>query len=204
MPVIRNLENKIKLVTIICVVVVIGCVIISIGSMLTARLMVADAHKKVYVIDGNVPIPLHQTEDAVTKSVEAKSVVEMFHQFFFTLTPDERYVDYTVKKALYLIDNTGKTQYNLLKERGFYENIIQTCTMCTVFCDSIHFNPDSMTFVYYGRQRLERNSVIVYRELKTTGQIVKLPGRSENNPYGMSIANWRTLSNRDLSEERKN
>ncbi len=62
--VIKNLENKIKLVLIICSLFLVGCVVISLGSIWTARGMVSDAHQKVYVLDGNVPVlvnpsPLH-------------------------------------------------------------------------------------------------------------------------------------------------
>ena len=51
--VIKNLENKIKLVLIICSLFLTGCIIISISSIWTARTMVNDAHQKVYVLDGN-------------------------------------------------------------------------------------------------------------------------------------------------------
>ena len=54
--VIKNLENKIKLVTIFCGFFLAGCVLISLSSIWTARVMVTDAQQKVYVLDGNVPI----------------------------------------------------------------------------------------------------------------------------------------------------
>ena len=73
--VIKNLENKIKLVGIICTVFLIGCIIISISSILTARTMVSDAQKKVYVLDGNVPILVNRTTMEETLDVEAKSHV---------------------------------------------------------------------------------------------------------------------------------
>lgn len=44
--VIKNLENKIKLVGIICTAFLIGCIIISVSSIWTARTMVTDAQKK--------------------------------------------------------------------------------------------------------------------------------------------------------------
>lgn len=47
--VIKNLENKIRLVGIICTAFLVGCVIISLSSIWTARTMVSDAQKKVYV-----------------------------------------------------------------------------------------------------------------------------------------------------------
>ena len=83
--VIKNLENKIKLVLIICSLFLTGCIIISISSIWTARTMVNDAHQKVYVLDGNVPILVNRSTMEETLDVEAKSHVEMFHQFFFTL-----------------------------------------------------------------------------------------------------------------------
>ena len=41
---------------IICSLFLLGCIIISISSIWTARVMVNDAHQKVYVLDGTVPI----------------------------------------------------------------------------------------------------------------------------------------------------
>ena len=58
-----------------------------------------------------------------TLDVEAKSHVEMFHHYFFTLAPDDKYIRYTMEKAMYLVDETGLAQYNTLKEKGFYSNI---------------------------------------------------------------------------------
>ena len=47
--VIKHLENKIRLVGIICTAFLAGCIIISVSSIWTARTMVTDAQKKVYV-----------------------------------------------------------------------------------------------------------------------------------------------------------
>ena len=115
--VIKNLENKIRLVGIICTAFLVGCVIISLSSIWTARTMVSDAQKKVYVLDGNVPILVNRTTMDETLDVEAKSHVEMFHHYFFTLPPDDKYIRYTMEKAMYLVDETGLAQYNTLKER---------------------------------------------------------------------------------------
>ena len=112
MAVLKKLENKIKLVLIITSLFLTGCVVISLGSLFVARGMVADAHKKIYVLDGTVPILVKQTTMDETFEVEAKSHVEMFHNLFFTLAPDDKYIDYTIKKAMYLIDESGLAQYN--------------------------------------------------------------------------------------------
>lgn len=74
--VIKNLENKIKLVGIICSAFLMGCIIISVSSIWTARCMVTDAQQKVYVLDGNVPILVNRTTMEETLDVEAKSHIE--------------------------------------------------------------------------------------------------------------------------------
>ena len=179
-----------------------GCVVISLGSLFVARGMVADAHKKIYVLDGTVPILVKQTTMDETFNVEAKSHVEMFHNLFFTLAPDDKYIDYTIKKAMYLIDESGLAQYNALKEKGFYNNIIGTSTICSIFCDSIKLDEKKLTFTYYGRQRIERRTSILMRQLITAGSLRRVP-RTENNPHGFIIFGWRTLVNKDLSESQK-
>ena len=90
--VIKNLENKIKLVMIICALFLAGCIVISLSSIWTARSMVVDAQQKIYVLDGNVPILVQRTTMEETLDVEAKSHVEMFHHYFFTLAPEDKYI----------------------------------------------------------------------------------------------------------------
>ncbi len=201
--VIKNLENKIKLVTIVCCVFLAGCVVISMSSIWTARSMVADAQKKIYVLDGTVPVLVERTTMDETLDVEAKSHVERFHHLFFTLAPDDKYIKYTMDKAMYLVDETGLAQYNTLKERGFYNNIMGTSAVFSIYCDSINFDPQNMEFKYYGRQRIERRTSILTRELVTAGQLKRVP-RTDNNPHGLLIVNWRTLLNKDIEQKTKN
>ena len=200
--VIKNLENKIKLVTILCCVFLVGCIIVSISSIWTARQMVVDAQQKVYVLDGNVPILVNRTTMEETLDVEAKSHIEMFHHYFFTLAPDDKYIKYTMEKAMYLVDETGLAQYNALKEKGFYSNILGTSAVFSIFCDSIKFDKEKMEFNYYGRQRIERRTSVLTRELVTAGQLKRVP-RTDNNPHGLLIINWRTLLNKDLEQKNK-
>ena len=200
--VIKNLENKIKLVGIICSLFLLGCIIISIASIWTARGMVTDAQQKIYVLDGNVPSLVERSTMQETLDVEAKSHIEMFHHYFFTLAPDDKYIKYTMEKAMYLVDETGLAQYNTLKEKGFYSNIMGTSAVFSIYCDSIKVDMQNMDFTYYGRQRIERRSSILTRELVTAGQLKRVP-RTDNNPHGLLIVNWRTLLNKDIEQKNK-
>ena len=134
--VIKHLENKIRLVGIICTAFLAGCIIISVSSIWTARTMVTDAQKKVYVLDGNVPILVTRTTMDETLDVEAKSHVEMFHHYFFTLAPDDKYIRYTMEKAMYLVDETGLAQYNTFVG-NHYSCFVQQI-VCTHYKGLVH------------------------------------------------------------------
>ena len=49
MAVLKNVENKIKLVMIVSCLFLVGCVVISLGSVIIAKTMVDDAHKTSYI-----------------------------------------------------------------------------------------------------------------------------------------------------------
>ena len=202
--VIKNLENKIRADRHRPARLSLwDAVFISVSSIWTARTMVADAHKKVYVLDGNVPILVSQTTMDETLDVEAKSHVEMFHHYFFTLAPDDKYIRYTMEKACTWW--TRPDWHNIIrsKRKVLYSNILGTSAVFSIFCDSIRFDAAKMEFTYYGRQRIERRSNILMRELVTAGQLKRVP-RTENNPHGLLIVNWRTLLNKDIEQKTKN
>jgi hypothetical protein len=77
-----------------------------------------------------------------------------------------------------------------------------TSAVFSIYCDSISFDKSKMEFKYYGRQRIERRSNILTRELITAGQLKRVP-RTDNNPHGLLITNWRTLLNRDIEQKTK-
>lgn len=71
-----------------------------------------------------------------------------------------------------------------------------------IVCDSIKFDKEKMEFMYYGKQRIERRTSILTRELVTAGQLKRVP-RTDNNPHGLLITNWRTLMNKDIEQKNK-
>lgn len=202
MAVLKNYDKKVRLAVIVCSLFLTVCVIISGGSILLANRMVNDAKKEVYTLNGTVPILIHGEAVDETFDVEAKSHVELFHHLFFTLVPDDKYIDYTIKKAMYLVDETGLAQYNALKEKGFYINIIGTNSVFSIFCDSLLFDKSTTEWTYYGRQRIERRTNILIRQIVTTGKLKRVP-RTENNPHGFMITNWRTVINKDIEQRQK-
>jgi conjugative transposon TraK protein len=201
--IIKNIEAKVRLAT-----------FISAGALLTALLMVAinswyayrlvsNSQKNIYILDNNIPLEARQTDMQMNRPAEYRADVELFHSLFFSLTPDDNYMEYQMKKAMYLVDESGMQQYNDLKENGFFNSILSSSSVLTLQTDSVAIDIAKKYFRYYGKLKIDRRSSTVVRSLVTEGYLKDIP-RSDNNPHGVLITNWKTLENKDLKDVEKN
>lgn len=193
---IKNVENKIRLAFFVSTITIIAAVIICGMAFFFAYQQIDKERNKIYVMQNNVPNQANLMWE--NREVEYKGLVDTYHQLFFTVAPDDKQIQYNIKKAMNLIDNTGLKEYNNLKEQGFFTSIISSSAFVNVQTDSIKYNPSSKEFVYYGRQIITRLSSTLVRSLVTAGEVKDII-RSESNPFGAIIVNWRTISNKDVS-----
>lgn len=202
MSLLENLDKKMKFSLVLSITTLAGSVIFCLMTLLFSFNFASEERKKIYVLDGETPRLANLTGQDVSIEIEVRAHVNRFHELFFTLAPDDKYIQYNIEKAMYLTDESGLIQYNTLKERGFYNNIIGASAQFSIITDSIKFNKSNMSFTYYGRQRIERKSSILFRELVTEGNIEQTT-RTENNPHGLLITNYRTVLNKDLEYKSK-
>lgn len=195
--IIKNIENKIKLAGIISIGSFVSCLIICGFTLSFCYFLISNERKNIYVLDNNVPILVKQTSEEVNLEVECKSHINIFHTLFFTLPPDDDFIKSNMEKAMYLVDESGLKQYNNLKEKGYFNILLASSATVTIKTDSIELDISNMSFKYYGTQRVERETSVLKRQLITTGGLMKVP-RSENNPHGLIITNWKTILNKDL------
>lgn len=200
--IIQNIEQKIKLALLISVLSIISGLLLALVGVFFGSQMALDASNQVYVIKNGIPALAEKVDRSESFDIEAKSTIKTFHRLFFTLPPDDRYIEQTINEALYLIDESGVKQRNALLDKGFYSDILSHSANFTIICDSIALDPEQMTFIYYGKQRIEKKYSLTTRELITTGSLRPIT-RTENNPFGYLIVDYRTISNRDLSEDKK-
>lgn len=195
---IKTIENKIKLATTVSIGSLVTSTIIVIV-VLTYSFFTSQAERKnIYVLNNEVPVEATRTDVVVNFDIEAKAHIEQFHNLFFTLPADEKYMERTIAKAMYLADESALRQYNTLKENGFYNSILSSSANISIMADSIVIDYNKMSFLYYGVQRIERPSSILKRQLITSGNLQQTP-RSDNNPHGILITNWKTELNKDIS-----
>lgn len=201
--IIKNIEAKIRLAIFISAgSLLTAIIIVGINSFYAYRL-VSNAQKSIYILDKNVPILAKQTDMQMNRPAEYRAHVDLFHSFFFSLTPDDNYMEYQMKKAMYLIDESGMQQYNDLKEKGFFNSILSSSSVLTLETDSIAVDMSNHYFRYYGKLKIDRRSSTVVRSLVTEGYLKDIP-RSDNNPHGVLITGWKTLENKDLEDVEKN
>src|ERR1700739_363865 len=132
---IKNIEAKIRLATFVAFGSFLTSVIIAVVALSFASRQVADAHKTIYILQNNVPLQASQTDMMLNRPAEYRADVELFHSLFFSLTPDDKYIEYQMKKAMYLIDESGARQYNDLKENGYFNSILSSSSVLTLQTD---------------------------------------------------------------------
>lgn len=203
--IIKNIETKIKLATYLAGGSFLSAFLISALVSFFAYQQVADARKSVYLLDANhIPMQAHQSDVQVNRPVEYRTHVNLFHALFFTLAPDEKFIEYQMKKAMYLIDESGVLQYNNLREKGFFNSVLSSSAVLTLQTDSIVLDPANKYFRYYGKQTIDRRSSTVVRSVMTEGYLRDLDVRTENNGHGILITGWKILENKDISYVQKN
>ncbi|MEJ2884657.1 conjugative transposon protein TraK [Pedobacter sp. GR22-6] len=200
---IKSIEGKIRLATTVALGSLLLCVLVCGMVAFSAYKQVALARQSVYILDNNVPILARQTDMQMNRPAEYKAHVDLFHSIFFSLTPDDKYIQYQMKKAMYLIDESGILQLNNLKEKGYFNSVLSSSSVLTLETDSILLDVPKKYFRFHGKLKIDRRSATLIRSLVTEGHLKDIP-RSENNPHGLLITGWKTLENKDLENVQKN
>ncbi len=203
MALVKNIEQRIKVNKIVSISAMVFGLLVIIINFFYSFLLIVDSRRSIYVLDNGVPILVKQTDELLNRPVEYKAQVELFHQLFFTLAPDDEYIKNNIEgKALYLIDDSGKKEYANLRENGFYNQIISSNSMVTIKTDSIKLELEKKRFVYYGKEIINRKSSIVIRKLITKGSYKDII-RTPKNTHGVLLQHWSILDNKELSTKYK-
>lgn len=107
-----------------------------------------------------------------------------------------------MNKAFYLVDGSGRRQYENLKESGYYNNMISGNISQRIVVDSVSVDLNSYPYYVrcYATQKIIRATNVLYRSLVTEGYTRDV-SRSDNNPHGFLIERWNILLNEDLKTE---
>lgn len=200
----KNIDAAFRSIKVFTIVVVIGCVSLSCYALYKSYQLSLSLQSRIYILANGKVLEAYAGNRKDNIPVEARDHVKTFHQYFFTLHPDEKVIQENISKALYLADGSASKQYESLKENSYYSGIISGNISQEITIDSITVNLASYPYYFtcYAVQKIIRSSTLTTRSLITEGYLRNV-ARSDNNPHGFLIERWRTLENRDLKIENR-
>jgi conjugative transposon TraK protein len=201
---IKNIDTAFRHVRAFSMLVIAGCIIISCFALYKSFSFVSQMQSRIYILANGKALEAYSSDRKDNIPVEARDHVKTFHQYFFTLDPDDKVIKDNVTKALYLSDDSAKRIYDDLKENGYYAGIISGNISQTIAVDSISIDINEYPYHFrcYAVQNIVRATSIVHRSLITEGSLRNV-SRSDNNPHGFLIERWNTIENKDLSTENR-
>ena len=157
--------------------------------------------QRIYILYNGKVLQALASDKKSNLEVELRDHIKTFHQYFFTLSPDDKAIQTRVSKALYLADESAKKQHDNLRESGYYNNLISANISQEIEVDSItlDINRYPYAFTCFATEKLIRASSTIVRKLVTQGEIRDLKSQTDNNPHGFLIQRWETLVNADVN-----
>lgn len=200
----KNIDIAFRHVRGFTMLVITACIILCCYTIYKSFQSVTRMQDKVYILANGKALEAYASERKDNVGVEARDHVKSFHQFFFTLDPDDKVIKTNVTKALYLADQSAKHVYDDLKENGFYSGIISGNISQNIQIDSIAINTRDYPYRFrcYAKQHIIRATSILKRNLITEGSLRNV-SRSDNNPHGFLIERFTTIENKDLAVENR-
>jgi conjugative transposon TraK protein len=195
----RNIDTAFRHLRAFCIALVFCCLAITCFSVYESLQLVRQSQERIYVLADGQALQAISSSQRENLPVEARHHVRLFHQYFFTLGPDEQVIREQVAKALYLADASAKLQYDNLRESGYYSNLIAANISQEILVDSVLVETGNfpLRFTCHATQKLIRSSSTLQRRLLTQGLLRQVP-RSDHNPHGLLISRWEILRNDEL------
>jgi len=196
----KNIDTAFKHIKLFSYLLIGACTVVSCFAIYQSYRAADLAQRRIYILANGKVMETFAADRKDNIPVEARDHIRMFHHYFFTLDPDEKVIESNIGKALYLADESARNQYNDLKEKSYYNNLISGNISQQIQVDSIQLDINQYPYYFkcFATQKLIRASTGVNRSLITQGYLRNV-SRSDNNPHGFLILHWETLSNRDTT-----
>ncbi len=200
----QNIDSAFRSMRIFMLVVIVSSALISIYALNQNAQLSARVQDKIYVLSNGKAVEVFAASRKDNLMVEVKDHVARFHEYFFTLDPDEKAIAATIKNALYLSDASAKKQYDDLVETGYIGGVISGNVSQRITIDSVRVNITSEPYFFhcYATMLITRSTSVVTRNLVTQG-FLRSVTRTDHNPHGFLIEKWETIENRDIKTENR-
>lgn len=200
----RNMENAFSLVR-ACFFTVIACNIITVLFCYGyTRWFNAKQNERIYALEGEVPVMIALGQNVKeNREAEAKAQLTVFHKLFFSIVPDMGEIQYNMKQAMLMSDNSVSEEFAFLDENGYFRQICEAQIRCSYICDSIHIDFSRYPYpaTVFGRTSIVRPSGSTFRSLVTSCSLRNVL-RTDEIPHGFLIENFKVVYNTDIDNIR--
>lgn len=196
----KEIDQAFKQVRLFAACAVLACALVSLFSIYHFARQMEEATSRVYILADGKVLEAFRSERSDNLPVEARDHVRTFHEYFFSLSPDESVIGSHMRSALYLADGSARREYDRLREQGYFRDLISGNVSQEIRVDSITVNTDRNPcfFRCYATETITRVTSKTTRSLVTEGYLRSV-SRSDNDPHGFLIERWVILENRDIS-----
>ncbi|HZY35963.1 MAG TPA: conjugative transposon protein TraK [Mucilaginibacter sp.] len=200
----KNIDTAFKHIKLFSYLLIAACIFISCFAIFKSYQSSDNYKSHIYILANGKALEAFAADRKDNIPVELRDHIKVFHHDFFTLDPDDKQVQATITKALYLADGSAKTAYDNLRESGFYANLISGNISQQINVDSVQLDINQYPFYFkcFATEKLVRTSGTLSRSLITQGYARNV-SRSDNNPHGFLIEKWETLENKDQATTTK-
>jgi len=167
---------------------------------------IQQSREKIYVLSNGEVLQFALSKNIKeNRPAEIKNHVATFSKLFFEFDPDPNDIKDKVNKSLVLIDNSGLQMHSSRKEKLYYHKIVESSISLRVKIDSTKLDMSNYPYgvTIYGKQKLIRPSKITYRNFNAICQVRNVR-RTDDNPHGLFIENFRIIDNKVINEKSRN
>lgn len=196
------LDLAFRYTRLLSIIAVGGSLLFSGMAFIIALRAVTRSQDRVYILSSGKALEALAADRKSNIPVEARDHIRSFHQFFFSLDPDEKVIESHLAQALNLADASASRLYDNLRENAYYSGVVSGNISQEITVDSIALDMQTypIYFKCYGTEKIIRPTSQTTRTLITEGWL-RNTSRSDNNPHGFLIEHWKVLDNHDLKTE---
>lgn len=170
---------------------VIACVLISTVAVGLSFRYAKQQEFKIYVLEKGSIMEAVRAENGAQRDLEVMDHVTRFHELFYNIAPNVTTINQNINRALELADKSAYQYFNNLKERQYFQTLIDINATQQISVDSVKV--DIMQYPYkvkaYSSLYVLRESTIALYKMQSSCDVVEV-GRTKSNPHGLMITNY--------------
>ena len=187
----KNITDILKLNRFLVLVVVVLCLLTSGFSLWMAHRAQRTLLESAFAVntDGSV-IPLKLVSQRENLEVEARSHLQLFHQYFYGI--DESNYEKNLEKALWLGDGSVDEAYRQKRADGVYNRLLQYSLVEKIIDIDIQLDLTQEPYEFQVETlfEIDRGAVTDRYQLITTGKLIPVDRHFPNNTHGLLITDF--------------